>query len=212
VAAPPVQGPGQRAGQGAASSPGALGTFDTGGHNYHQLAAYGAGPYDGGFDHVHAVLPDDPAAEGRAGRGLAVLFCDLDGFKSINDRFGHNAGDAVLIEVARRLQHVVREGDTVARLGGDEFVVLADGVGRDEAKDLAGRLRMAIIPPMRVDGRAVRVGVSLGIGWAGCGMSIDEVLHTADERMYLEKRARAGAAGGGSRAPGTGGRSHRRAG
>ena len=173
-------------------------------HAY-QLASYGGSPYDGGFDHVHAVLPEDPAAEARGGRGLAVLFCDLDGFKSINDRFGHGAGDAVLIEVARRLQHVVREGDTVARLGGDEFVVLADGLGRDEAKDLAGRLRTAIIPPMRVDGRAVRVGVSLGIGWAGCGMSIDEVLHTADERMYLEKRARAGAASGGNR-------SHRRAG
>ena len=173
-------------------------------HSYN-LAAYGGSAYDGGFDHVHAVLPEDPAAEERGGRGLAVLFCDLDGFKSINDRFGHGAGDAVLIEVARRLQHVVREGDTVARLGGDEFVVLADGLGRDEAKDLAGRLRTAIIPPMRVDGRAVRVGVSLGIGWAGCGMSIDEVLHTADERMYLEKRARAGAASGGNR-------SHRRAG
>ncbi|MFC1415377.1 diguanylate cyclase domain-containing protein [Streptacidiphilus cavernicola] len=182
------------------------------GHGY-QPAPH-AGPYGGydGFDHVHAVLPDDPDPEGRGGRGLAVLFCDLDGFKSINDRFGHNAGDAVLIEVARRLQHVVREGDTVARLGGDEFVVLADGVGRDEAKDLAGRLRTAIIPPMRVDGRAVRVGVSLGIGWAGCGMSIDEVLHTADERMYLEKRARAGAAGLPGRPPGSGNRSHRRAG
>ncbi|MFC1409417.1 diguanylate cyclase domain-containing protein [Streptacidiphilus sp. N1-12] len=195
---------------GAGGGPGALGTFAGDAHGY-QPALHGGGSYDGGFDHVHAVLPDDPAAEGRGGRGLAVLFCDLDGFKSINDRFGHNAGDAVLIEVARRLQHVVREGDTVARLGGDEFVVLADGVGRDEAKDLAGRLRTAIIPPMRVDGRAVRVGVSLGIGWAGCGMSIDEVLHTADERMYLEKRARAGASGGG-RPPGNGNRSHRRAG
>jgi len=170
------------------------------------------GSYDTGvFEHVHAVLPDDgdtSAPDGRGGRGLAVVFCDLDGFKSINDRFGHSAGDAVLIEVARRLQHVVREGDTVARLGGDEFVVLADGVGRDEARDLAGRLRNAITPPMRVDSRAVRVGVSLGIGWAGCGMSIDEVLHTADERMYLEKRSRSGGNGNGP----AGGRSHRRAG
>ncbi|MEY9962858.1 diguanylate cyclase (GGDEF)-like protein/PAS domain S-box-containing protein [Streptacidiphilus sp. MAP12-16] len=208
---PQVADDGRQAIQAAAGSgPGALGTFDTGGHSYN-LSPYG-GPFDGGFEHVHAVLPDDPAAELRGGRGLAVLFCDLDGFKSINDRFGHGAGDAVLIEVARRLQHVVREGDTVARLGGDEFVVLADGVGRDEAKDLAGRLRTAIIPPMRVDDRTVRVGVSLGIGWAGCGMSIDEVLHTADERMYLEKRARAGAAAAGTRPPGNGNRSHRRAG
>ncbi|GAA2140349.1 hypothetical protein GCM10009760_23460 [Kitasatospora kazusensis] len=172
-------------------------------------------------DHVHAVVPGDPAAgdpwtapfRGGGGggpgteKGLAVLFCDLDGFKSINDRFGHQAGDSVLIEVARRLQQVVREGDTVARLGGDEFVVLADGIGREEAKDLAGRLRNAIIPPMRIDTRTTRVGVSLGIGWAGCGMSIEEVLHAADERMYDEKRARGGAARGAR-----GERSHRRAG
>ncbi|MFI6447917.1 diguanylate cyclase domain-containing protein [Kitasatospora sp. NPDC050543] len=173
-------------------------------------------------EHVHAVVPADQvpggdlwsgafraATPGAGGgeKGLAVLFCDLDGFKSINDRFGHNAGDAVLVEVARRLQQVVREGDTVARLGGDEFVVLADSIGREEAKELAARLRNAIIPPMRIDGRAMRVGVSLGIGWAGCGMSIEEVLHTADERMYDEKRARGGAVRGAR-----GERSHRRAG
>ncbi|GAA1238116.1 hypothetical protein GCM10009665_30340 [Kitasatospora nipponensis] len=179
-------------------------------------------------EHVHAVVPTElegaapepwqgPAAGGRgrphragAGalgpKGLAVLFCDLDGFKSVNDRFGHNAGDAVLVEVARRLQQVVREGDTVARLGGDEFVVLADGIGSEEATDLAVRLRNAIIPPMRIAGRVMRVGVSLGIGWAGCGMSIEEVLNTADKRMYDEKRARGGAVRGAR-----GERSHRRA-
>ncbi|MFJ6217037.1 diguanylate cyclase domain-containing protein [Streptomyces sp. NPDC092296] len=169
-----------------------------------------------GYEHVHAVVPDpvlpDQPAAGGAAKGLAVIFCDLDGFKSINDRFGHNAGDAVLVEVAKRLQHVVREGDTVARLGGDEFVVLADGIGRDEAKDLAGRLRMAILPPMRIDGRAMRVDVSLGIGWAGCGMSIDEVLHTADELMYVEKRSRGGASRGARGTQQGGPRSHRRAG
>ncbi|MGA5818241.1 diguanylate cyclase domain-containing protein [Kitasatospora sp. NPDC094028] len=170
-------------------------------------------------EHVHAVVPDDHAPGGEAwsapfrgaaapaDKGLAVIFCDLDGFKSINDRFGHNAGDSVLVEVARRLSGAVRDGDTVARLGGDEFVVLADGIGREEAKDLAHRLRNAIIPPMRIDGRGMRVGVSLGIGWAGCGMSIEEVLHTADERMYDEKRARGGAVRGAR-----GERSHRRAG
>ncbi len=178
----------------------------------------GLGPGYG--EHVHAVVPADHGPGGEAwsapfrsggaaaaDKGLAVLFCDLDGFKSINDRFGHNAGDAVLFEVARRLSQAVRDGDTVARLGGDEFVVLADGIGREEAKDLAHRLRNAIIPPMRIDGRAMRVGVSLGIGWAGCGMSIEEVLQTADERMYDEKRARGGAVRGAR-----GERSHRRAG
>ncbi|MEV0413890.1 diguanylate cyclase CdgB [Streptomyces sp. NPDC050448] len=145
----------------------------------------GAGPYD---HHVHMVAPATDVDDGT--KGLAVLFCDLDGFKSINDRFGHHTGDAVLIEVARRLTTGVRDGDTVARLGGDEFVVLADGLGAADAADLAVRLRNAIIPPIRVDGRAVRVGASFGIGWASCGMSADEVLRSADQRMYIEKRSR----------------------
>ncbi|MFF2654518.1 diguanylate cyclase CdgB [Streptomyces sp. NPDC058045] len=150
-------------------------------------AAHGpAGPV---FEHVHTVAPQGDTDDGT--KGLAVLFCDLDGFKSINDRFGHHTGDAVLIEVARRLTSGVRDGDTVARLGGDEFVVLADGLGRADAQDLAVRLRNAIIPPIRVDGRAVRVGASFGIGWAHCGMSADEVLASADQRMYIEKRSRA---------------------
>lgn len=80
-------------------------------HGYDVDAAPG-GPYD---HHVHAVAPDTGHDDGA--KGLAVLFCDLDGFKSINDRFGHHTGDAVLIEVARRLTTCVRDGDTVARLG-----------------------------------------------------------------------------------------------
>jgi diguanylate cyclase (GGDEF)-like protein/PAS domain S-box-containing protein len=142
---------------------------------------------DGTYDphHVHTT---QPAKEGE--KGLAVLFCDLDGFKSINDRFGHHCGDAVLIEVAHRLSAGVRDNDTVARLGGDEFVVLAEGVDPAEAQDLAVRLRNAIIPPIRVEGRAVRVGASFGIGWAGCGMTAEEVLQSADQRMYVEKRSR----------------------
>ncbi|MGQ4381960.1 diguanylate cyclase CdgB [Streptomyces sp. SAS_270] len=143
----------------------------------------------GAFDHhVHTIAPEGESDDGT--KGLAVLFCDLDGFKSINDRFGHNAGDEVLIEVARRLSRQVRDGDTVARLGGDEFVVLADGLGRADAQDLAVRLRNEIIQPIRVDGRAMRVGASFGIGWAHCGMTADEVLKSADERMYVEKRSR----------------------
>ncbi|MER5854625.1 MULTISPECIES: diguanylate cyclase CdgB [Streptomyces] len=148
----------------------------------------GAQAFDAFDHHVHTVAPEDDRDDGA--KGLAVLFCDLDGFKSINDRFGHNAGDAVLIEVARRLSRQVRDGDTVARLGGDEFVILADGLGRADAQDLAVRLRGEIIQPIRAEGRAVRVGASFGIGWAHCGMTADEVLKSADERMYVEKRSR----------------------
>ncbi|MFJ9867261.1 diguanylate cyclase CdgB [Streptomyces sp. NPDC101165] len=161
--------------------------FDTpAGHGFDFAA--GAEAYDGFDHHVHTVAPEDTRDDGT--KGLAVLFCDLDGFKSINDRFGHNAGDAVLIEVARRLSRGVRDGDTVARLGGDEFVILANGLGKADAEDLAVRLRNEIIQPIRAEGRAVRVGASFGIGWAHCGMTADEVLKSADERMYVEKRSR----------------------
>ncbi|MFF3889138.1 diguanylate cyclase CdgB [Streptomyces sp. NPDC001914] len=168
------------------------GEYDDSGHPAYDGNGFdfrnGAEAFEAFDHHVHTVAPEGETDDGT--KGLAVLFCDLDGFKSINDRFGHNAGDEVLIEVARRLTHGVRDGDTVARLGGDEFVVLADGLGRADAQDLAVRLRNAIIPPIRVDGRAVRVGASFGIGWAHCGMTADEVLKSADERMYVEKRSR----------------------
>ncbi|KKD07382.1 diguanylate cyclase CdgB [Streptomyces sp. WM6386] len=161
--------------------------YDANGHGFDFRP--GIESFDAAFDHhVHTVAPEGELDDGT--KGLAVLFCDLDGFKSINDRFGHNAGDAVLIEVARRLSRQVRDGDTVARLGGDEFVILADGLGRADAADLAVRLRNEIIQPIRAEGRAVRVGASFGIGWAHCGMTADEVLKSADERMYVEKRSR----------------------
>ncbi|MEU5598912.1 diguanylate cyclase CdgB [Streptomyces sp. NPDC020298] len=160
--------------------------FDAVGHGFD--FTQGAQAFEGFDHHVHTIAPEGERDEGT--KGLAVLFCDLDGFKSINDRFGHNAGDAVLIEVARRLSRGVRDGDTVARLGGDEFVILADGLGEADAQDLAVRLRNEIIQPIRAEGRAVRVGASFGIGWAHCGMTADEVLKSADERMYVEKRSR----------------------
>ncbi|TXL87250.1 diguanylate cyclase CdgB [Streptomyces sp. IB2014 016-6] len=196
----PVPAPGYGGGHG-----GAAGGYDPGYEPYDSYDSYDSygDPAErafqrDGFDpsaapvpldhHVHTVAPGADPDDGS--KGLAVLFCDLDGFKSINDRFGHNTGDAVLIEVARRLNTGVRDGDTVARLGGDEFVVLADGLGATDAADLAVRLRNAIIPPIRVDGRAVRVGASFGIGWASCGMTVEEVLKSADQRMYIEKRSR----------------------
>ncbi|MFE5795090.1 diguanylate cyclase CdgB [Streptomyces sp. NPDC056503] len=186
------QGPGPDAGFGHGPDPLPAG-YD-GGYEYGHEHEHGFGfePAGGGaYDHhVHTVAPTGGDTDDGT-KGLAVLFCDLDGFKSINDRFGHHTGDAVLIEVARRLTTGVRDGDTVARLGGDEFVVLADGLGSADAADLAVRLRNAIIPPIRVDGRAVRVGASFGIGWAECGMSVEEVLNSADQRMYVEKRSRA---------------------
>lgn len=179
-------GSGEHSVAGQPQPPPSFDAYEAGGHAF-DFGAAGV-PYDAFDHHVHVVAPEGGRDDGA--KGLAVLFCDLDGFKSINDRFGHNTGDAVLIEVAQRLSRGVRDGDTVARLGGDEFVVLADGLGRADAQDLAVRLRNEIIQPIRVDGRTMRVGGSFGIGWAQCGMTADEVLKSADERMYVEKRSR----------------------
>ncbi|MFE6821853.1 SAV_2336 N-terminal domain-related protein [Streptomyces sp. NPDC057690] len=131
------------------------------------------------------VPPDHPEADGR---GLAVLFCVLDGFESIIDRFGHDMGDAVLVEIARRLRDAVRGDDTVARIGDDAFVVLAGELQRTEAEALAARLRSAIIEPVRAQGRAVRVGAGFGIGWAQCGMDADRVIEAAGEAHVGQAR------------------------
>jgi diguanylate cyclase (GGDEF)-like protein/PAS domain S-box-containing protein len=138
--------------------------------------------------HTHLKAPEAAAINGA--KGLAVLVCDLDGFKSINDRFGHHTGDMVLVEIAHRLIAGVHDGNEVARVGGNEFAVLAAVLSRAHAQDLAVRLRNEIIQPFRVDGRAMRVGASFGIGWARCGMTADEVLKSADEHMYSDRQSR----------------------
>jgi diguanylate cyclase (GGDEF)-like protein len=119
----------------------------------------------------------------------AVHFLDLNGFKPINDRYGHAAGDFVLIEVAARLCSAVRASDTVARVGGDEFVVLSDGDEDPEA--LAGRLRRAVTAPLRFGDREVSVGVSIGCASAtgSSAQTADSLLAQADAAMYDEKRS-----------------------
>ncbi|MCK8679435.1 putative bifunctional diguanylate cyclase/phosphodiesterase [Streptomyces lichenis] len=134
----------------------------------------------------------------RAGdAGTAVLFIDLDGFKGVNDRLGHQAGDELLIQAARRLQESVRAGDTAARLGGDEFAALIlGGAGHDEADrellvaEIAERLRHTLSRPYEVDGgREVRVAASIGVAFAEPGLSSSDLLRNADLAMY---RAKAG--------------------
>ncbi|MFF8597709.1 putative bifunctional diguanylate cyclase/phosphodiesterase [Streptomyces sp. NPDC015232] len=128
--------------------------------------------------------------------GTAVLFIDLDGFKAVNDRLGHQAGDELLVQAARRLQDSVRAGDTAARLGGDEFaaLILGDG-GRDRAEreqrvaEIADRLRLTLSQPYRVDGAEVRVAASIGVAFAEPGISAGDLLRNADLAMY---RAKAG--------------------
>ena len=125
----------------------------------------------------------------RNGAGPVVHFLDLNGFKSINDRHGHAAGDFVLAEVARRLCAEVRHTDTVARLGGDEFVVMS--AGADEPAAMTERLRRAVTAPIRYDGRHLTVGVSVGMAVAAdvAQPSSDALLAAADTDMYREKDA-----------------------
>jgi diguanylate cyclase (GGDEF)-like protein len=126
-------------------------------------------------------------------RPVAVVFCDLDDFKSINDRHGHQAGDAVLKEVAIRLSANVRADDVVARLGGDEFVVMACGLSEADAGLLAAKLFRCVSAPVALDAETVvRPSASFGIAWtaAGSRIGIDELLELADCRMYRRKRAR----------------------
>ncbi|MFF2330271.1 MULTISPECIES: putative bifunctional diguanylate cyclase/phosphodiesterase [unclassified Streptomyces] len=128
--------------------------------------------------------------------GTAVLFIDLDGFKAVNDRFGHQAGDELLIHAARRLQESVRAGDTAARLGGDEFaaIILGDGIRDQSAREyqiheIADRLRLTLSQPYRIGAGEVRVAASIGVAFAEPGISPSDLMRNADLAMY---RAKAG--------------------
>ena len=131
----------------------------------------------------------------RAGRGLpeiAVMFIDLDDFKTVNDSLGHAAGDEVLQEVGRRLKIAVRPTDTVARFGGDEFAVLLDGIGGSEdAADAAARILRALDLPVEIDGKHVFPRASVGICLVGEELETpeaEELLRNADVAMYMAKR------------------------
>ena len=120
-----------------------------------------------------------------------TVFClDLDGFKEVNDKFGHAAGDALLVAVARRLRDSVREQDFVCRVGGDEFVALLPSLSDDEAASIAGRVIDKISKPYEIGLSAQpRVGVSIGSACAPRdGADADELLRSADHALYEAKR------------------------
>lgn len=129
------------------------------------------------------------------GHRVAFLLLDLDGFKQVNDGYGHKAGDELLCEVAKRLVGCVRQGDTVGRLGGDEFAVILPGVSdRGQAVAIAERLVAAVREPVTADGHPVLVGVSLGIAFADqcADDDLDGLVRAADTAMYQVKAGRGG--------------------
>lgn len=126
----------------------------------------------------------------------AVFYIDLDGFKEVNDTYGHAMGDELLIEIAQRLGASVRESDTVARLGGDEFVVLAPDVNAQadgefiNVRVFAGKLQEIIKEPVTLHDHTLRVGASIGVAMFPDGVaSADQVLRDADAAMYQAKHA-----------------------
>jgi len=124
-------------------------------------------------------------------RTFALLYIDVDHFKAVNDSLGHQAGDELLVAVARRLEHCVRPGDTLARLGGDEFTVLLEGIWAEaDATAVATRVAEELAVPIPVHGQEVSTSVSVGIALAIAGYDRPEdMLSAADAAMYRAKAA-----------------------
>jgi diguanylate cyclase (GGDEF)-like protein len=123
----------------------------------------------------------------RRGSGVALLFVDLDGFKSVNDRFGHAAGDALLVDVAQRLVGCVRASDTVARLGGDEFALLLEDVKPFDVSRACDRILAALSREANVAGHRVTLSASIGVAFSDTSESSDSMLRNADLAMYEAK-------------------------
>ncbi len=122
---------------------------------------------------------------------LAVCYIDLDNFKPINDRWGHRAGDSLLVEVARRLMHCLRQGDTVSRLGGDEFVILiGELVSLNECEQTLQRVMDALSTPFQIDNEMATVSASIGVTiYPSDSRDPDTLLRHADQAMYAAKQA-----------------------
>ena len=125
----------------------------------------------------------------RSGKLLAVCYLDLDGFKPVNDTFGHEAGDALLVEVASRLKQVLRNGDTVARLGGDEFVLLLSGLDDIGKCQGAGPRAAHHCPAVPMGGRLANLSASIASPSIGGRRRRRHLLRHADQAMYLAKQA-----------------------
>ncbi|WP_373498053.1 diguanylate cyclase domain-containing protein [Desulfococcus sp.] len=126
----------------------------------------------------------------RYGRRFGLMFIDLDGFKSVNDTLGHDAGDEVLVQVAGRLNHCLRDSDTVARMGGDEFTAILPAVDSPvSAHRVAKKIIEALNQPFHVSGHAPQVGASIGISlYPEDGTELDILLKKADKAMYQAKK------------------------
>ena len=128
------------------------------------------------------------SAGADVGRQIGVIFIDLDDFKLVNDRYGHSAGDRLVLGVARRLSSAIRRGDVVARLGGDEFAVLLRDIGTSaDPIVVADRILEVLADPFDIDGHRLTARASIGIAIGNSAVSSEELLRQADIAMYAAK-------------------------
>jgi len=127
----------------------------------------------------------------RRNQSLAVAFMDLDGFKAVNDRYGHNVGDELLVEVAQRMKEALREGDTLARIGGDEFIaVMVDLENIEDSEPVLKRLLKAASKPVTLGGTVMQISVSIGASlYPQDHVDADLLMRHADQAMYVAKQA-----------------------
>ncbi len=120
---------------------------------------------------------------------VALFFIDLDGFKEINDSYGHDVGDALLVDVAQRLRESIRTTDLAARLGGDEFTIILSGVnGGAESLEIAQKIIDKLNQPYHIDHHRIHIGASIGIAiYPEHGDDIDTLVKNADDMMYEAK-------------------------
>ena len=139
---------------------------------------------------VHDRLQTALTRARREGQRLALLYIDLDGFKQVNDSFGHTLGDQLLQEVAKRITRCVRLSDTVGRIGGDEFVVLLHDINQpQDATDIADLIRSSLDQPFDLDGKRLAISSSIGVAtWPEHGDDGKQLIRHADEAMYAAKK------------------------
>jgi diguanylate cyclase (GGDEF)-like protein len=132
------------------------------------------------------------AQSSRSKSYLAVIYIDLDGFKQINDRYGHNVGDALLVELANRMSFIIRQGDTISRVGGDEFIIILIGLKKTETlQKFLQRLQNEITTPFAVNRHILGISASLGVSvYAKTSIvEAEELIRQADQAMYIAKKS-----------------------
>lgn len=138
--------------------------------------------------HMQEVATELLRDNDEKGESVRALFIDLDGFKGINDRFGHDVGDEILKVVAQRIKAAIRESDLIARIGGDEFVILQPGASETEV--IAERVMKSLAEPIAIDGESVTVNASIGIAsYPEQADNLKDLLKIADDAMYKVKHS-----------------------